>query len=87
MSNLYLMYAQCVLTYFAVTECDVRSRCWTPGLQVGQHYKGRPECTLSQLRTHPDLTLDLTERGGRIGRARVSRAGDLGFKPMVESNH
>ena len=26
-----------------------------------------------------------TEHGDRIGRARVSRVGDHGFKPMVES--
>ena len=27
-----------------------------------------------------------TGRGGRIGRTLVSRAGDRGFEPMVESN-
>ena len=44
-----------------VTEWDIRSWCWRSGLLVlvGQHYESHYECALSQVDTHPDMTLDV----------------------------
>ena len=44
---------------------------------MGKHYKMAR--SVSQVGTLPDIT----GRGGRIGRARVSHEGDREFEPMI----
>ena len=41
-----------------VTEWEIRSWCWRPDFPVGQHYSHH-ECSLSQIGTRPDMTLDV----------------------------
>ena len=42
-----------------VTGWDIRSWSWQPDLPVGQHHKVSPECALSQVGAHPDMTLHI----------------------------
>ena len=47
---------QGVVGTVAVSEWEIRSQCWWPGLSVGQHLQSHHDCALSQV---DHMTIDV----------------------------